>query len=507
MRGSVSLKIARVSRRRFVQSTALGMTASGLGVGAVALAEAEYGPLPQGRPAVLGEGDGPHFINWTGNVRCRPQAMITPQSLPELQAAVAGAKKVKAVGSGHSFSPCAHADRDTIMIRTDGLARWLDLDRESRLVRVEAGIKLHALNDLLASHGLALPSLGDIEMQSIAGALATGTHGTGLKWGSLSDEAGLRGMELVLADGSLLSLAADRPSDGERLAAARIGLGALGVVYSVTLKVDVAHQLEAHSRIMSLNEALDARHWRDNDHYEFFRFPFTDLAQVVTRNRTDRPADRRPLKTFWDKIVLENAALGTVLHGAALAPSLMPKVMALLAAMTPDERRVDRSDRIMTSKRWVRAYELEYAVPLAQAQAAQQAYGDVVAEFSQRGDPYFVSFPSECRFIRGDRGALLSPTSTGDSCYLSVMSHTAFRGHESFFRAIEQRLLALGGRPHWGKLFYQNPVSLYGELFSRFDKVRRQLDPHEAFRNLYIDRLLDGRAMPLGVRGSQRNTV
>ena len=418
---------------------------------------------------------------------------MTPTSLAELQEYVAGAKTLKAVGSGHSFSPCAHAE-DT-MIATHRLDRILLVDHQAMRVKVEAGKKLYSFNDELAALGLALPSIGDIDRQSLAGLVSTGSHGTGMKWGSFSDQESIHAIEMVLADGSLLSLHANKPEDAELLMASRLGLGALGIIYSITFNVTEAHNLEAHSWLMDLEDALDPRHYLENDHFEFFHFPFTTKVKAVTRNRTDKPRLEQPIRTFIDKILLENFALGAILNAASFKPDVMPQVSRLLTHLVPDERRIDRSDKIMAATRLVRAYEMEFALPIAMAKQAHERYASVVADFSTRSEgAFFATFPSECRFVRGDQGNFLSPSQGQDTCFFSVMSHVAFKDYEPLFRAVETELLALGGRPHWGKQFYQNPSSLYPN-WTKFLAYRERLDPTHKLKNIFMERLLSGKEM------------
>lgn len=477
------------SRRQFLQgSAALG--ASSATVATPALADVTTDDYGARHGTLTGA---PAFTNWTRNIRCHPNVLVTPTSLTELQESVAKAKSMKAVGSGHSFSPCAHAD-DT-MIATDRLDRLLLVDRQAMRVKVEAGKKLYAFNDELAALGLALPSIGDIDRQSLAGLISTGSHGTGMKWGSFSDQASIQAIEMVLADGSLLSLNADKPEDAEPLMAVRLGLGVLGIIYSITFNVLEAHNLEAHSWLMDLEDALDPRHYLENDHFEFFRFPFTTKVKAITRNRTDKPRLEQPIRTFIDKILLENVALGAVLNAASFKPDVMPQVSRLLTHLVPDERRIDRSDKIMASTRLVRAYEMEYALPIAMAKQAHERHASVVADFSTRSDgAFFATFPSECRFLRGDQGNFLSPSQGQDTCFFSAMSHVAFKDYEPFFRAIETELLALGGRPHWGKQFYQNPTSLYPN-WTKFLGYRDRWDPTHKLKNIFMDRLLSGNEM------------
>ena len=168
--------------------------------------------------------------------------------------------------------------------------------------------------------------------------------------------------------------------------------------------------------------------------------------------------------------------------------------METLSKLVPDEKSIDRSDKIMTTTRWVRAFEIEHAIPIDRAAEMQAIFAQVVTDFSRRDKPFFANFPCECRFIRADKGSLLSPTLDRDSCYFSVTSHVAFSGYEDFFMEIERQLLAIGGKPHWGKQFFVNPSDLH-EGFQEFVSIQESLDPDEKFHNIYWRKLIEGKPM------------
>ena len=222
------------------------------------------------------------WSNWSRGQSCAPAEHVRPASRAELSEAVARGRAVRVAGAGHSFSGVVPTDGTLLSL--DRLDRVLDVDRDSGLVRAEAGIRLHRLVRELHAHGLALPNLGDIDAQSLAGALVTGTHGTGAKLGNLA--ASVEAMELVLADGSELTV-----DGGDELRAARVGLGALGVVAAVTLRCVPAFRLHAVDRPLPLDDVLGEldRHVDGNDHFELFTFPHSPIALTRTNNRSDAP--------------------------------------------------------------------------------------------------------------------------------------------------------------------------------------------------------------------------
>jgi L-gulonolactone oxidase len=450
--------------------------------------------LAAARPVIRTGDDGAQpglgrWHNWAGNQVSNPTAFVTPANLAELRAAVRAGTQIRVVGSGHSFSGLVPTDHT--LIRLFKLNRILSVDHDRQLVKAEAGIKLYEFNRQLWSLGYCLPSLGDIDRQAIGGLASTATHGTGLAWGSTSGKASIHGMELVLANGDLLSLSEDRPGDRPWLEAARVSLGTLGVIYSITYKVDRAHNLEQVTRVMTLAEAMDPRHIRDNDHYEFFYFPYTDKAQGVVRNKTSKPSTIRAGETFFNEIFMENLLLG-LLMGVTHRRGL-PGMMRFLASQVTEGTVVGPSYDIMTTTRRVKFVESENAVALGHYRVGVQHYLNTVEDFARR-DEFYASFPFEVRFLGADQGTMLSPAQGSQKCYLSINLHNKFKGYTPFLQQFEQRIAPLGPRPHWGKLFYRNPLGQYPRA-REFLALRQQLDPTGKFLNDFLIALFSGRSL------------
>jgi len=427
----------------------------------------------------------PRWRNWGRTVVARPRAAFRPRSEPELCEIVRSAahegSRVKAVGAGHSFS--AIAATDGRLIRLDRYAGVLRVDRAQRTAKVQAGIRLRQLSETLLAHGLALPNLGDIAYQSLAGAIATATHGTGRTLGNLATF--VRGLSLVAADGEVLACSPDeRP---ELFRAARVGLGALGIVSTVTLQCVPAfplHALEMPIRLDAVLEALD-EHIDGNDHFEFFWVPHTGWALTKRNNRTDRPlAPRGRWTEFRDDVLLGNLAFGLLCRLGRFRPQWIPRLSHAL----PSSGRVDyvdQSHRVFASPRLVRFAEMEYAIPRP---AAREAISRLVAMVKERG--FLLSFPVEVRFVAAD-DIPLSPAYGRETCYIAVH---VFHGmpFEPYFRAVEEIMSDYGGRPHWGKIHFQSADTLralYPE-WERFQAVRRALDPEQRFANPYLIRVL-----------------
>lgn len=424
--------------------------------------------------------------NWAGDQRCAPAIVEEPAGEPELidcvrRAAEAGGS-VRVVGSGHSFTDIACTDGH--MLRLRRMSRVLDADPATGLVQVQPGITLHQLGKELAARGLALENQGDIDAQTLAGAISTATHGTGASFRNLS--AQVAGVRLVAADGSVVDVSED--SDRELLRAARVGLGALGVIASITLRCLPIFTLHRVDRPRPLDETLaglDAL-VEGNDHFEFFVFPYSRTAITRATERSDRSPERvNSRRRYIEETVLENRLLELCCRVGRRVPALVPPINRGISRLVGESELIERSHRVYATRRDVRFTEMEYAIPRAAGPVAVERVLEMV---ERRRLP--VGFPLEVRFVAAD-DSHLSPSHGRDTCYVAVHM---FRGmeFESYFRGVEAIMRDYGGRPHWGKRHYQSAAGL-SELYpewERFQSVRRRLDPGGLFRNDYIDRVL-----------------
>ena len=426
------------------------------------------------------------WANWAGDQSCRPARILRPQSRDELAEAVATAaargEKVRVAASGHSFTEAALTEGT--MLRLEALSGVQDADRESGLVRVGGGTVLAELNEQLAGLGLAMENLGDIDRQTIAGAISTGTHGTGARLRNIS--AQVEGMELVLADGSVRHLNAS--TDPELLRAARVGVGALGAISAVTLRcvpaftllrVDAPHPRE--EVLDSFDERADA-----HDHFELFSFPYSDLALVLERNRTEEPPrPRRRAAAYLNDVVLENWALEALSATGKAIPRLIPALSRLAGRLASGSRTSDRSDRVFANDRRVRFTEMEYALPREHGPEAARRVVEWV-----RSNRYPVFFPIEMRVSAGD-DACLSPAHERDTAYIAVHQYRGMEWHP-YFEAVEAIMNDYNGRPHWGKRHFQTAATLAEcyPAWEEFQRARDTLDPGRVFTNEYTERVL-----------------
>jgi L-gulonolactone oxidase len=425
------------------------------------------------------------WTNWGRNQSCAPTEIRRPTSEAELadlvkQAAAAGLR-VKAVGAGHSFTSIACTDG--VLVDLGGYGRVLAHDAATGHVTVEAGIPLHRLCDELDARGLALENMGDIDRQSLAGATQTATHGTGLRFGNLSSQ--IVGMRLVTADGSLLDLSAGENPDV--FDAARVGLGALGLVSTVTLRCVPAFRLHAVEEPVPVDDVL--RDLDDlvegNDHFEFYWVPHTRWALTKRNRRTDEPARPRPGWREWvDDMALQNYAFGALCRIGRRRPSLIPRLAKIIPSTGVTDY-VDRSDRVFTSPRKVRFWEMEYAMPRA---ALPEALGRVRRLVDEIGMQ--ISFPVEVRVVAGDD----IPLSTAHGRETGYIAVHVYRGtpYDAYFSGVERIMDSYGGRPHWGKLHFQRAETLAPRYprWNEFQQVRARLDPEGRFANPYLDRVL-----------------
>jgi L-gulonolactone oxidase len=428
----------------------------------------------------------PTWANWTGDQRCAPAAIVRPANEAELAAAVRAAAAhgggVRAVGSGHSFSDVALTGGT--MVDLARMRRVLHADPATGLVTVEGGITLRRLGGELAARGLALHNQGDIDAQTLAGATATATHGTGVRHRNLS--AGIAALRLVSADGEALELSPDR--DPDAFLAARAGVGALGVVSAITLGCVPRFTLHRHDAPRPLAATLDRldEHLDGNDHFEFWVFPYTRTALTRTCHRsaedpTATPAWRRRLQ----EDVIENRVLDLICRAGRAVPRAVPRLNRLVAAAMRASEVEDYSHNVFATQRRVRFNEMEYAIPREHAREAVERSLDAI---ERRRLP--IAFPLEVRFAAGD-DALLSTAHGRETCYVAVHQYRGME-FETCFRAIEAIMDAFDGRPHWGKRHYQTAATLAPRYpaWDRFQAVRARLDPDGMFTNDYTRRVL-----------------
>lgn len=428
--------------------------------------------------------------NWARTESARPQRVEYPRTVAAVQRAVVAAAAqrlpIKAVGAGHSFSGIAVPPG--VLLELTDLSGLVTVDVERSRATLLAGTRLHRVPGLLARYGLAMENLGDIDQQSIAGAISTGTHGTGARFGGIA--AQVVGATLVTATGDLLRV--DDEENAELLPAVALGLGALGILVEVTLQCVPAFVLQAVERPEPLDGVLGelADRIAGDDHFEFYWFPHTERAMTKTNTRLPESAPRQPLSPVrrW----VDETLVGGGVHDLACAagtvlPTLVPPINRLSTRIWGDREFTDASDRVFATHRSVRFREMEYAVPIEHLRPAFDAVRAVIDEHGWR-----IGWPIEVRVAAAD-DRWLSTAHRRESGYIAV--HRYWRQDPGeYFEAVEEIMLRLDGRPHWGKMHTLDAAALRSRYprFDDFVALRDRLDPDRLFRNRYLERVLGG---------------
>lgn len=427
--------------------------------------------------------------NWSGLEEAVPRHVETPSSVDAVVDVVTRAREtgrtVKMTGTGHSFTAIAAPEHT--LLRPDALTGIVAVDREAMTVTARAGTPLKDLNLALERLGLSLHNMGDIAEQTLAGATSTGTHGTGGTAAGLA--AQLAGLELVTGTGEVVRASAEENRDV--LDVARVGLGALGILTSLTFRVEPLFVVEAHEQPMTWDEALSS--YDDlvdaADHVDMYWFPHTDRLMVKQNVRTDlEPGEQQPpsrLAAWWEDELVSNTVFGALCRIGERAPDLVPRINRVAGRALSERRYSDLAHRVFVTPRRVRFREMEYAVP-------REVGLDVLRECRRLIDSsdWRIAFPVEIRTAPAD-DIPLSTAHGRDSFYLAF--HVpADTDHRAYFDGLEPLLREAGGRPHWGKVHTRSAADL-APAYDRFDDflaLRDRLDPDRVFANAHLRRVL-----------------
>lgn len=426
--------------------------------------------------------------NWGRTASVRPVRVERPRSPEGVQRAVMAAVNhgltVKAVGAGHSFTGIAVAPG--VLLELDDMQGLVSADASTGRVTLLAGTRLHRIPALLAPYGLAMENLGDIDRQSISGAISTGTHGTGAGFGGLATQ--VVGITMITAAGDFLRV--DEQHNSELLPAVALGLGALGIIVEVTLQCVPAFVMHAIDEPMPVEEVLADLQGlvAASDHFEFYWFPHTDVALTKRQDRLPESAVRKPLPIvgrWMDETLLSNGVYRAVCAAGQLVPAVTPPLSRLAVKLTGNREYTDHSNRVLTQSRTVRFREMEYALPAENVVPAFRAVRELIDQRRWR-----VEFPVEVRFAAED-DRWLSTAYGRPSAYIAV--HRYWRADPTeYFEAVEAIMGEHGGRPHWGKLHTLTADSLR-DRYPRFDDflaLRDRLDPERRFGNRHLERVL-----------------
>ncbi|WP_339017414.1 D-arabinono-1,4-lactone oxidase [Corynebacterium hesseae] len=421
------------------------------------------------------------FSNWAGSVAAKPQEFVQPSRIDEIPGIISRSRSVRAVGAGHSFTPIA-AGEET-MLNLDHVSGLVSVDKQRKRVRFLAGTRLRDVPRLLRPFGLALANQGDVDPQSLAGAISTSTHGTGINYTGFAGT--VTGLTLIDADGNTRTYSIDE--DPELLRLVVVSVGALGVVVEVEMQCVDAFDLLAEESGIAFDELMD--NWeelsRSVDHFESYWFPHTDRAMVKANTRLEPNGERRSrLKALIDDELIGNGAFAAALALGRLIPGTIPTLNMFATSVISHNRYRSAAHDVFVSPRRVRFHEMEYAVPLADGPATVREIRRFIDEQDWR-----IGFPMELRTTAADDVAL-STASGRESMYIAFHIPRALNPQD-YMPKLEPIFRAAGGRPHWGKM---NSLSRndFAQLYTRFDEfceLREKMDPEWKFGSYYLRKL------------------
>ena len=420
--------------------------------------------------------------NWSGSQSCVPSARLAPASLPELQQLVAeSVGPIRPVGAGHSFSPLVPTDGQIVSLaRLSGLVSH---DPDRLRATFQAGTQMSAMGAPLHEVGQALINMPDIDEQVIAGAIATGTHGTGANIGGLPSF--VTGLEIVTATGELMQCDAD--NNPEVFQAARLSLGALGIVTKIQMQNTQPYRSRRESWILDWEDTLAQADQLANRHrnFEFYYIPFSERCFLSTHDITEEDKFSTSVSDGNESV----QDLKMIRDYLSWSDTLRGLPIKAIAATMDREVVVEASWLNYASERNVRFNEMEYHLPREQGLAALREVRQVLEQHHKA-----VFFPLEVRYVKGD-DVWLSPFYQRDSMSIAVHRFHS-EDYRPLFNAVEPIFRKYGGRPHWGKI---NSVTRaqFAQMYPRWEafvEVRQQLDPSAKFLNPYLASLFSGAA-------------
>lgn len=426
------------------------------------------------------------FKNWAGNVTGTAENYFQPSGESEIiqivKNAVAKNKKIKLVGAAHSWSALALPTH--YLINLDNYSKVLNIDKEKKQVTVQAGIRLKNLNVILRENGLSLANLGSVSEQSIAGAAATGTHGTGIKFGNISTQ--IIGMKLILADGTVLII--NENENAELLPAVRINLGVLGIVSELTIQCVDVFNLRDESYALPFEETLQKipELIKSTDHLKLWWFPHAPLVGIYRYFRTNEELKpRSAFQKFMDESFLVNVFFVFMLRLGDLIPQLVPGINKLINKIHFKKvSRIEKTWEVFNVPMPPIHFETEYAIPIEHASEVLQKLKEMIER-----KKLYINFVVEVRFVKAD-DTWLSPAYKRDACYIGAYQY-GNRYWKEYMMGFEELIYSYGGRPHWPKEFTPDADKISNSFpeFEKFKELKNKLDPKGVFNNALTHRL------------------
>ena len=419
--------------------------------------------------------------NWAGNIQFTPNEIVRPTSTKEVVAIVKTGRKIRCIGTGHSWSELAPTD--DILMATDGLNKILSIDREKNQATIQAGAKLEHLNVQLWEEGYAFGNLGSIARQSLAGAVSTATHGTGLDYQILGSM--VESFKLVKADGEVLNV--DKKADSELYHTALISLGSLGIITEMTINIVPKFQLHEQSGLMGFKEVCDnILDWlKEENHIKMWWFAHTDKMMVYRYNRTQEPRKdtwfRQKFMDEWVSVYFYRLMLWWSNRKPTRRKWMNRQIVN---GLLPDVNRIERSYKVFNVPEPPIHRETEWAFDINLTPTLLREYKQMVEE---KG--HLINFIQEIRFVKGDDFAL-SPCYGRDSVYVGAYNADN-NDWDRLLSDFEELAIKHNGRPHWGKEFIVGTdyVKATYPRWDDFQHLRAELDPNGQFRNSMLERL------------------
>jgi L-gulonolactone oxidase len=424
--------------------------------------------------------------NWDGTQTWRPENIYQPKDEEKIarliKRTVEDQKRIKAVGSALSWSDIIDIPENVICFNEmDNVIR---VDRDKQQISVQAGARLRGVNEVLAQHGMAFDNFGSIVLQTAAGYIGTGTHGTGARTPILSNSID----KIRLIDGLGEIHEIDPEHEPELFSAARVNLGCLGVITEITFRCVEAFRLEERLELVDFDTALADldTYLRDNDYCKFWWLPYTDKIQVYTFNKTTRAKGGAGFTGLMDQSGLSGMLFTALIRFGRGIPQIIPFLHNTVQKMHyQPHKRVDRSDKVINVSSSIPIHqETEYAISIEQAaQAIDETRKLILAA------DFKVNFPMEVRFVAAD-DIPMSPANSRNSCYIGAYV-SSLKWSQYYFKEFEALMLDYMGRPHWAKSFTRTHEQIR-ELYPAYDEfncLREKCDPNGLFRNSFVDRV------------------
>jgi L-gulonolactone oxidase len=426
------------------------------------------------------------WSNWSNRVKCHPSKLYQPSSESEIinlvSQANANSTSLRVAGSGHSFTELVPS-REWLM-NLKNYTGLTSINVKKGTATFRAGTQLSEVTESLFKKGFALENMGDIDKQSLAGALSTGTHGTGINFGVMSTQ--LTTINIVTPSRSLVQCTPD--TNPELFKAAQVSLGSLGILTELTLELEPVYYLTEEFTKLPLETCLELIEElrANNRHFEFFWFPGTDTAIVKTLNKT---SERNDLPDWTVGDIIENGLFDILCRIGNQVPAGVKWMNQLAAKGFSTSGRTGPGHRVFSSVRSVRFNEMEYGVPAPEGPSVIRDLRELINR-KHRG----VQFPVEYRYVQGD-DIFLSPANGMDRAFIAVHKFHK-KSYKSFFRDCESIFTQYRGRPHWGKIHFRNAQelkNLYPE-WDRFQSIRKTLDPKGILMNDHLRKIFQIRS-------------